>query len=850
MKKFAVLIMFPVFLTACSNPLLKWIDMPGGSSPNTGNTGAGINLYGASAKGITFFSFGFGDAETDTIRQSPSGAGGKIPITVILPALPPGSAINNLAPDIDYIGKSIDPGSGEAQDFSSPVTYRITAEDGSWREYLVEVIVKENTSAEIKWFDLELPGVGSYMAEGVVDSSTTVGTVSIHVPSRTDITSPLAAKVVHTGKTLSSLSVDTVYITPNTEPEITLTDIFSPPPVRYTVTAEDGMTTKDYDVTVIKDKSSDTGISTFEVSCHLKGDPTIFNPQVVIGEKPRTKPNDGRIPIVIQVPYGTDESDMKATITLSDPLSSVNPVASGSPIPFGNKGNNKEAVYTVTAENNATQEYVALVSAGPQYYYVDGVNGDDEWPDVYNGGSESLPFRTLANAVKQAAIDGIPKVLIMGDLNALNGGSSGDSTFAIDLSSLGSTANKKITIASNVTGGTRKLTAGSGQRVLSISGGADLTFENINVTGGNFAGNGGGIYVTGNSKVDFTGNITGNTAKSGGGVYLEAGTGVSDYSTFTLTSGTIANNHATGTGSGALDVNDMDGGGGVYIKGNAIFTLRAAGAISNNTAVGSGGGVLINGNVIPGSPPDEYGLIMDDNSKITGNTSTGATYPQGGGGVYVAQGAFEMYGGEVTSNIATRQGGGVFVHWANSPALTARFTASGDSVITGNTGVGSSKAICNRGITELTGSARADYVYVWDYGDASIPQSFTLANNTRIDVGIAFARVSASAPNNNFITLVNDGTNDYNTADYVAGVRPSILIDLESHLNGGIYTGTTPDTDWLGTTLITGANTTLTDMLPFLVLNTFKGSSLKTQLYKDYEIEVLPGATVGTFEQQ
>ena len=49
----------------------------------------------------------------------------------------------SLAPIITHTGASIDPASGVAQDFSSPVTYTVTALDGTTREYTVTVTVKE-----------------------------------------------------------------------------------------------------------------------------------------------------------------------------------------------------------------------------------------------------------------------------------------------------------------------------------------------------------------------------------------------------------------------------------------------------------------------------------------------------------------------------------------------------------------------------------------------------------------------------------------------------------------------------------------------------------------------------------
>jgi hypothetical protein len=295
--------------------------------------------------------------------------------------------------------------------------------------------------------------------------------------------------------------------------------------------------------------------------------------------------------------------------------------------------------------------------------------------------------------------------------------------------------------------------------------------------------------------------------------------------------GTISGNTTTGAASGYdsshpnLEPDDMDGGGGVYIKGNANFYLDANGTIANNTTKGAGGGVLVNGNKIG---PSEYGLFMTG-GRIANNTSTSWVYPHGGGGVYVAHGAFEMVGGEVTTNAANRQGGGVFVHWGE-----ARFNASGNATITGNSGVGSSAAICNRGITEMMDNARADRVYVWDY-DASTQQTFTLAKNARVG-GVVLAY---SAGNRSIITIANS----------ILGTDQIGVIDLESHLNSdGLFAGQL-EADWLGKKIITGANTVISQdvLLGRLPLNTFTGTPSVYDLGKNYKINVAAGATVGTF---
>ncbi len=64
-------------------------------------------------------------------------------ITVVMPY---GTAVSSLAPAIIHTGASINPASGDAQDFTSPVVYTVTAQDGSTKEYTVTVSVPEETT--------------------------------------------------------------------------------------------------------------------------------------------------------------------------------------------------------------------------------------------------------------------------------------------------------------------------------------------------------------------------------------------------------------------------------------------------------------------------------------------------------------------------------------------------------------------------------------------------------------------------------------------------------------------------------------------------------------------------------
>jgi hypothetical protein len=339
----------------------------------------------------------------------------------------------------------------------------------------------------------------------------------------------------------------------------------------------------------------------------------------------------------------------------------------------------------------------------------------------------------------------------------------------------------------------------SGKRVISLTGGASFIFDNITIQGGgstSYAGNGGGMYVGGGSTVIWkSGTVTGNTALSGGGVYV-------DNSEFDFRTGTISANPATGTTATNFTTGNspsVQGGGGVYVYGEDGLFWLAEGQIINNRAKGSGGGVLVNGCTIPNDPvASDHTFIMSGGS-VNGNTSTGSTWPHGGGGVFVAKGLFEMLNGQIMNNTSTRQGGGVFV-WSQS-----LFYMWGNSSITANNGVGSAKAICSRGITTMRGKAQADKVYIWNYSKGSwnrgAGDEFTLMEGARIS-GLVLAFADDPKDNRNYINIV-DSNPPYGSF-FTSGTDPITTIDLESHLtsSGSFATDATIAGDWLNRYMI------------------------------------------------
>jgi len=202
---------------------------------------------------------------------------------------------------------------------------------------------------------------------------------------------------------------------------------------------------------------------------------------------------------------------------------------------------------------------------------------------------------------------------------------------------------------------------------LIINQNAKITNNKYKLSGSSFAGEGGGVHVSGSDSAPGTlimngGEISGNYVDGdGGGVYI------SNFGSFTMNGGEITNNEARNTGggvyfSGEFTMNDGKitknivsgglsycGGGGVSIK-NSTFTMNG-GEISGNRILANynsklGGGVYVN----------SYSSFIMNDGLITNNSS------DLGGGVYVnSNSSFIMNDGLITNNTSSGRGGGVFI---------------------------------------------------------------------------------------------------------------------------------------------------------------------------------------------
>ena len=286
-----------------------------------------VTVLSASLKAITAFSFqGLNPSVTGVITE----AAHTIALTV-----PYGTDVSALAATFVTTGAFVEV-AGVAQtdgetinDFSSPVTYTVTAADASTQTYVVTVTVAANTAKAITAFSFQ--GLDP-VATGTVTEAT--HTIAVAVPYGTDV-SALVATFTTTG---ASVKVGGVAQASG----VTANDFSSP--VTYTVTAAD-TSTQVYVVTVTVLSSSAKAIT--ELSLEVSGSAYPGG----INETAHT--------IAVIVPAGTDDTALVATFTTTG----VSVKVGGASQTSGATANDftDPVTYTVTAADSSTQTWVVTV---------------------------------------------------------------------------------------------------------------------------------------------------------------------------------------------------------------------------------------------------------------------------------------------------------------------------------------------------------------------------------------------------------------------------------------------------------------------------------------------------------
>ena len=255
--------------------------------------------------------------------------------------LPPNTENNEVMPIITYSPFALlAPKSGQKQDFSKgPIDYTVTAEDGHTKS-VYSITVEKGKSNVAKITSFKIGGV-------VASINHENGTITALLESTEKLNAIKPEIVVSEYATVNPASkVATDFTNSATTP------------VEYTVTAEDGHTTKVYKVTITRKKSTEAKIVSFKVGDRVG------------------KINDDKT-INVVVSYDADLTSVSPTITFSE-YATLSP-DSGVSQDFSNA---KIVPYTVTAEDGTQAIYnvrvmkqprdVKMVVCGEQVQEVDG----------------------------------------------------------------------------------------------------------------------------------------------------------------------------------------------------------------------------------------------------------------------------------------------------------------------------------------------------------------------------------------------------------------------------------------------------------------------------------------------
>jgi predicted extracellular nuclease len=170
-----------------------------------------------------------------------------------------GTDVTNLTPTITVSKRAtVSPASGVAQDFTNPVTYTVTAQDGTTQDWVVTVTVATTQSSANDIVTFEIPG----QISATIDAN--AATVDVLMPFGTDVTSLTPNITVSAAATISPASGVAQDFTN---------------PVTYTVTAQDG-STKDWTVTVTVQELQLTSIYDIQYTSNSNGVSPLVGQQV------------------------------------------------------------------------------------------------------------------------------------------------------------------------------------------------------------------------------------------------------------------------------------------------------------------------------------------------------------------------------------------------------------------------------------------------------------------------------------------------------------------------------------------------------------------------------------------
>lgn len=307
----------------------------------------------------------------------------------------------------------------------------------------------------------------------------------------------------------------------------------------------------------------------------------------------------------------------------------------------------------ISFETNHFSVYAVMTTSGDMStVYLNGATGSDD-----AAGTQTAPVKTFEKAKSLLAENGT--IYISGTVTV-----SGTENWTIDVSG------GKIQRASNYTG-----------PLITVANGGDLTLSNITVNGGSGTPSNSNIatntsYASGSCKAPLI-------VVDGGGSLMISDGSVLEYNS----------NKPNVTSAGKFNENGYVGqGGAVYCTGTLIMT----GGTIQYCEAESGGGVYVEDgsfSMSGGTIDHNYArdIVSVNLRHGNGNASSFQGYKNAGGGVYVGDNAsMQMFGGIISNNQSSREGGGISLGWLNRTWGNAIndyitiFTMTGGT-ITGNT---------------------------------------------------------------------------------------------------------------------------------------------------------------------
>jgi hypothetical protein len=336
------------------------------------------------------------------------------------------------------------------------------------------------------------------------------------------------------------------------------------------------------------------------------------------------------------------------------------------------------------------------------------------------------------------------------------------------------------------------LDAGGQGRVLYITGDISPTIEGLRLTGGQIAGDGGGIYVISAATTISNNWVFSNAASYGGGLYLYG-------SAATLNGNTVISN------VGIL------GGGGLFL-GSSAAIVNGNSVISNTAIGGRGGGLqlfyspaTLNGNTISANNARRGGglYLYSSPAALRDNTVSANSdyYFGGGGGLLLIISDATLSGNRVISNTSNDSGGGL--HLDGSAAMLDGNKIVSNTSIYGNGGgvyLRASSATLDRNIiaANTAVAGRGGGLYLTGDGNATLVNNL-VADNQTSSLGSGLY-IASSAPRLLHTTIARNRGGDGN----------GIYIDSGVSL---VMTNTILVSQTVGLTVTEGATATLISTL-------------------------------------